>query len=103
MKYAFAKYISLAALAGSLTACGGGGYYYGSIPPPPPPRAVGVVGYAPGPGYVWIEGYHRWYGRGYNWVPGRWERPPHPRALWVPGRVERHGRDYRWREGYWRR
>lgn len=27
---------------------------------PPPPVRVGVVGVAPGPGYVWIAGYKRW-------------------------------------------
>jgi hypothetical protein len=26
---------------------------------PPPPVRVGVVGVAPGPGYVWIGGYQR--------------------------------------------
>ena len=49
---------------------------------PPRPRAeVRVV--APGPGYVWIGGYHEWRGSAYAWVPGRWERPPYPRARWI--------------------
>jgi len=39
---------------------------------PPPPVRVGVVGVAPGPGYVWIGGYQRWTGSGYVWVAGRW-------------------------------
>ena len=40
-----------------LTGCAGGGYYASArIGPPPPPR-YGVMGYAPGPGYVWTDGY----------------------------------------------
>ncbi|MGD0416638.1 MAG: hypothetical protein ABSA80_14865 [Terriglobales bacterium] len=31
---------------------------------PPPPVRVGVVGVAPGPGYVWVGGYQRWNGNG---------------------------------------
>ena len=39
----------------SLAACGEGtGYYYANTPPPPLRREV--VGVAPGPGYVWING-----------------------------------------------
>jgi hypothetical protein len=68
----------------------------------PPVRVVEVRSVAPGPGYVWIEGYHRWDGRGYLWVPGRWERAPRPRAVWVPGHwaQDRHG--WYWVEGRWR-
>ena len=40
-----------------LTGCAGGGYYTSArIGPPPPPR-YGVRGLAPGPGYVWEEGF----------------------------------------------
>ncbi len=49
---------------------------------PPPPVRVGVVGVAPGPGFVWVEGYHAYQGGGYVWVPGRWVLPPRPRARW---------------------
>jgi hypothetical protein len=53
---------------------------------PPPPVRVGVVGVAPGPGYVWIGGYQRWTGSGYVWVAGRWVRPPRAGVVWVqPG------------------
>lgn len=68
-----------------------------------PPRAVverRVV--APGPGHVWIGGYHRWDGRGYAWVPGRWERPPHRRAHWVSPRYVRRGGGWVFVEGHWR-
>jgi len=68
----------------------------------PPARVVEVRPVSPGPGYIWIDGYHRWDGRAYVWVAGRWERPPRPRAVWVPGRwaQDRHG--YYWVDGHWR-
>ena len=68
----------------------------------PPARVVEARGIAPGPGYVWVEGYHRWTGREYVWVPGRWDRAPRPRAVWVPGHwaQDRHG--YYWVDGHWR-
>ena len=76
-------------------------YYAGGYPPPPPPRAVGVIGLAPGPGYVWVPGYYDWNGR-YFWTPGRWAYPPRPRAVFVPGYWgRRHGRQF-WVRGYWR-
>jgi hypothetical protein len=68
-----------------------------------PPRAVveaRVV--APGPGYVWLPGFHTWNGAAYVWTPGRWARPPRARARWVAPRWrhDRHG----WYlvEGHWR-
>jgi hypothetical protein len=68
----------------------------------PPARVVEVRSVAPGPGYVWIEGYHRWDGRGYFWVPGHWDRAPRSRAVWAPGywAHDRHG--YYWVDGRWR-
>ena len=85
-----------------LTACAtGGGYASVRFGPPPPPR-YGVMGYAPGPGYVWTDGYWDLRGGHWSWVNGRWMRPPHRRAVWVPGTwVQDHSR-YRFRRGYWR-
>ena len=83
----------------SAVGCAAGGAYY--VAPPPPAPVVGVVGYAPGPGYVWIDGFWDWRGH-YAWVPGYWGRPPHPRAVWMPGRAfYEHGR-YHYKRGYWR-
>ncbi len=68
----------------------------------PPHPIVEHRGPAPGPGYVWIAGYHRWDGRAYVWVPGRWERPPRPHAKWVAHRwVKRHG-GWVLVEGHWK-
>jgi hypothetical protein len=82
-----------------LGACYGGVYVQG---PPPPPR-YGVVGYAPGPGFVWVDGYWNWSGRNWGWVGGSWVRPPRPGAVWVPHRWVQHGHGYRFVRGYWRR
>lgn len=84
-----------------------------ACPPPPPPGAVyvrvrppvyrtEVVGVAPGPGFVWIRGYHRWDGGAYVWVPGRWERRPQARAVWVEGSWRHNRRGWYWVEGHWR-
>lgn len=68
---------------------------------PPHPLAERRVR-APGPGYVWIAGYHRWDGRAYVWVPGRWELPPRPHARWIAARwAHRHG-GWVLIEGHWR-
>jgi hypothetical protein len=58
----------------------------------PPHAIVERRGPAPEAGFVWIDGYHKWDGRAYVWVPGRWERPPHPRDRWVAHKwVKRNG------------
>jgi len=83
----------------SLVGCAAQAGYY--VAPPPPAPVIGVVGYAPGPGYVWIDGFWDWHGH-YVWVPGYWGRPPHPHSVWVPGRAfYEHGR-YQYRRGHWR-
>jgi WXXGXW repeat (2 copies) len=69
----------------------------------PPAPIVEVRPVAPGPRYVWVEGYHRWDGRAYAWMPGRWVVPPRARAVWVPGRWVHEKRGYYWVDGHWRR
>ena len=73
---------------------------YVRVGPPAPIIETRVV--APGPGYVWIPGYHVWDGRAYVWRPGRWDRGPRASAHWVAPRWvhDRHG----WYlvEGHWR-
>jgi hypothetical protein len=68
-----------------------------------PPRAVlEHRGAAPGRGYVWVPGWHRWEGNHYVWERGRWEMPPRPHAVWVaPKWNHRHG-EYFFVEGHWR-
>ena len=68
----------------------------------PPAPLVERRAPAPGPGYVWTPGYHRWDGRAYVWMPGAWVRPPHPHAHWVRAHwVHRHG-GWVLVEGHWR-
>jgi hypothetical protein len=69
----------------------------------PPAPVVQVRPVAPGPRYVWVDGYHRWDGRVYTWVPGRWVLPPRAHAVWVPGRWVHEKRGYYWVDGHWRR
>jgi hypothetical protein len=69
---------------------------------PPPPVRVGVVGVAPGPGYVWVGGYQRWTGNGYVWVAGRWVRPPRGGMVWIQPRYVHTGSTWVFHKGYWR-
>jgi hypothetical protein len=83
-----------------LTGCAANGAYvvrYG----PPPPR-YGIVGVAPGPGYVWTDGYWDWRGGNWSWVSGAWLRPPRPRAVWVAGYWRGEHGHYRFYRGHWR-
>jgi hypothetical protein len=68
--------------------------------PPPPPRRVVVA--APGPGYLWTEGYYRFDGARYLWMPGRWMRPPRHRSAWVPAHWAQRRRGWVFVEGHWR-
>jgi len=84
----------------ALTGCAAQGGYYVRVPPPP--ARYGVVGYAPGPGYVWTDGYYaNRYGR-YEWVPGRWVRPPRRNSVWIRGEWQHTPRGYYFRQGHWR-
>lgn len=76
-----------------------GGYYVRSGPPTP---RYGVVGVAPGAGYVWTNGYWDWRGRDWAWMDGRWQRPPRARARWVGSEWRREGNRWRFHRGYWR-
>lgn len=69
---------------------------------PPPPVAVGVVGLAPAPGYVWVGGYWDWVGGKWVWVPGRWVEPPRRHAVWVAPRYVPYHEHFRYYHGHWR-
>jgi hypothetical protein len=68
----------------------------------PPAPIVETRGVAPGAGYVWLGGYHRWDGNAYVWVPGRWELPPRAHARWVPHHWARRNGGWVFVEGHWR-
>jgi hypothetical protein len=70
------------------------------VRPPHPVVEARVV--APGAGYVYQKGYHRWDGHAYAWQPGVWVMPPRAHARWVDHRwVHRNG-SYVFVEGHWR-
>jgi hypothetical protein len=68
----------------------------------PPPLIAETVVVSPGPAYVWVPGYWRWYGHGWGWVRGAWVIPPHRRAVWVEGGWGRRFGRTIWIEGHWR-
>jgi hypothetical protein len=68
----------------------------------PPAPIVETRTVAPSPHHVWIAGYHRWDGRAYVWVPGRWEVPPREHAVWVAPQWRHRGDGYVFVEGRWK-
>ena len=69
----------------------------------PPAAVVEVRTAAPSPHHVWVDGYHRWEGGAYVWVPGRWAVPPTHYTAWVPGHwVNSPHHGWYWAEGHWR-
>jgi hypothetical protein len=67
---------------------------------PPTPRHE-VIGVAPSPRHVWVDGYwvrshDRWV-----WVSGRYEVGPHPGAVWVKGHWDATNRGWVWVPGRW--
>ena len=68
----------------------------------PPAAIVETRGPAPGAGYVWIPGYHRWDGEHYVWVAGKWDMPPHPHQAWVAHRWVKRNGGYVLVEGHWK-
>jgi WXXGXW repeat (2 copies) len=89
-------------LAGALLAGCGQGYGALYVRNGPPPPRYGVVGVAPGPGFVWTPGYWDWRSNNWFWVQGRWLRPPRRRAVWVAPEWRHEGRGWRFHRGRWR-
>jgi hypothetical protein len=88
-------------LLASTTACATPrGRVYVRVGPPAPIVERRIV--APGPGYVWVPGYHMWNGASYVWAPGHWVVPPRPRAVWVPAHWQRDRHGWFIIEGHWR-
>lgn len=76
------------------------GRVYVRVAPPRPRVEVRTV--APSARHVWIGGYHRWDGRAYVWVPGRWDLGPRRGAVWVAGHWKNTRDGWEWIEGHWR-
>ncbi len=83
--------LAMMLLAGTLMVGAASAEVYVRVAPPPPVHR-GIVGVAPSPNHVWVNGYHEWAGGNYVWRPGTWVARPYPRAFWVDARwVPRRG------------
>ncbi len=97
------KKIVLAAAACSLSgSCGRIGAGRSRVRVAPPAPIVEVHDHPPHPGWVWVDGYHRWDGHRYVWVHGYWAHPPHPGAVWVAHHWEQRSGGWVLVEGHWR-
>jgi WXXGXW repeat (2 copies) len=67
----------------------------------PPPVRVETRTVAPGPNYAWTNGYWRWNGVRYEWVPGGWIVRPRVAAVWVEGHWDRRPGGWIWIPGHW--
>ena len=103
MKRKFRVAAFAVALMGALAlpACEHTRYFAGVSFGPPPPLVAGPVGFAPGPSWVWTDGYYTWGGNRWVWQPGRWARPPHPGYVWRGPSYERHRNGVRMHQGRW--
>lgn len=102
----WSRSVLLGAALGTLVAAAGcyarAGYGGVLVYDPPPPARVVVRPYAPGAGYVWVDGYWNWSGNTWLWVDGYWTAPRagyiHVQPRWVP-----RGRGWAHVPGGWRR
>jgi hypothetical protein len=68
----------------------------------PPPVRHEVIGIAPSPQHVWVQGHWEWHNR-WVWVDGYWAVPPRRQGVWIPGHWEQRRRGWVWIEGHWSR
>lgn len=70
-------------------------------PVPPPPLRQEVITQEPSPGYVWIRGSWERTPDAWNWVSGRWVKPPFLRARYISGYWRYDQGRYLWSGGHW--
>jgi hypothetical protein len=68
---------------------------------PPPPLRYEARPPAPGPGFVWSEGFYEPYNGAYRWHAGYWNRPPYQGAYWVHPHWDHYNDGWHMHEGYW--
>src|SRR5438874_6228938 len=90
---------AIVALSTILGGCAGGGVYVRGGPPAP---RYAIVGRAPGPGYVWTNGFWDWRGGRWSWMEGRWMHAPRGHSVWVGHEWRNDGGRWRFHRGYWR-
>src|SRR5215208_3808897 len=66
---------------------------------PPAPRQE-VIGVAPSPSHVWVQGHWTYRSGRYVWMPGHHELRPRPTAAWVAGHWDRTSRGWVWTPGH---
>lgn len=96
------KIFSAAVLLAGMLVTGCGPAYVRASYGPPPPARYGAVGFAPGPGYVWTDGYYNRVGGSWVWVNGRWAVPPRGHGVWVRPEWRQERGNWRFHRGYWR-
>ena len=67
----------------------------------PPPLRYERRPPAPGPDFVWVDGFWRWDEGRYVWVPGRWDRPPFAGAYWSHPHYDHYADGWHYHEGHW--
>ncbi|MDA8091999.1 MAG: hypothetical protein M0Z61_17475 [Nitrospiraceae bacterium] len=70
--------------------------------PAPPAPIYEVIGVAPFPGAVWIEGHWVYRSGGWRWVRGHWARRPWRGAVWQRGHWRETRNGWKWIPGHWR-
>ena len=106
--------LALAAVLASLNACVvavhepvhevDGGYVGEEVyvsEPVPVARTEVIVGVAPSPHHVWVNGYWTRHNHSWYWVGGRWVARPHAGATWTAGHWDHRPRGYVWVGGHW--
>lgn len=86
-------------LALAAPACVPGEYYVDTPPPAPQEEVVGV---APYPNAVYVNGYWGWEGGRHVWHRGAWQHN-RPGYVYAPHRWEQRGNRYVMHRGGWRR
>jgi len=97
MKKLFLVCISFFIATLFITGCGPSYVVVGTRPAPP----VYERPFAPGPGYVWIEGEWVVHRGGYVYKRGYWAPPRRRYHHYMPGHWEQTPRGWYWRHGYW--
>jgi len=67
----------------------------------PPAMPAEIVTARPSSDYGWVAGSWTWRNNRYEWLAGRWEKPPYSGARWNASRWESENGAYRFYEGYW--
>jgi WXXGXW repeat (2 copies) len=70
---------------------------------PAPAGALPAPVAYPAEGYAWVNGHWAPQGGRYQWVAGRWDRPPYQGARWTRARYEHHQQGWQVHEGHWDR